>query len=49
MWNYTEKDVADLCDTSLKGNPSFRGIDVLLISQWPSGIIAETSKEVLNK
>uniref|UniRef100_A0AAR5Q6T1 Cwf19-like C-terminal domain-containing protein n=2 Tax=Dendroctonus ponderosae TaxID=77166 RepID=A0AAR5Q6T1_DENPD len=38
-WNYDESDVSDLCDVALKGSPSFRGVDVLLTSQWPAGIV----------
>lgn len=38
-WNYDESDVCDLCDVALKGSPSFRGVDVLLTSQWPAGIV----------
>ncbi|XP_023021689.2 CWF19-like protein 1 [Leptinotarsa decemlineata] len=45
-WTYSEKEVSELCDVCLKGNPSFRGVDILLSSQWPSNIIAEDSKEV---
>ncbi|KAJ8980670.1 hypothetical protein NQ317_013282 [Molorchus minor] len=43
-WIYNEKDVSDLCDVCIRGNPAFRGIDILLTSQWPSGIVADTSK-----
>lgn len=46
-WSYSEKDVSDLCDVSLKGNSSFRGVDILLVSQWPSNIIEHGSKEVI--
>lgn len=46
-WTYSEKDVSDLCDVSLKGNPSFRGVDILMVSQWPTDIIASTSKDVM--
>ncbi|KAG5899542.1 hypothetical protein JTB14_008228 [Gonioctena quinquepunctata] len=45
-WTYSEKDVSELCDVCLKGNPSFRGVDILLSCQWPSNIVAEGSKEV---
>lgn len=38
-WTYNKKDVADLCDAALRGNASFRGVDILLSSQWPAGII----------
>ncbi|CAH1125889.1 unnamed protein product [Ceutorhynchus assimilis] len=39
IWTHNEKDVSDLCDAALKGNAAFRGVDILLTSQWPSGII----------
>lgn len=45
-WTYSEKDVSDLCDLSIKGNASFRGVDILLSSQWPSNIISESSQKV---
>ncbi|XP_028132527.1 CWF19-like protein 1 homolog [Diabrotica virgifera virgifera] len=43
---YNEKDVSDLCDVCVKGNPSFRGVDILLSSQWPSNVIHEGAKNV---
>ncbi|CAG9865148.1 unnamed protein product [Phyllotreta striolata] len=43
-WTYTEKDVKELCDASVIGKSSSRGIDILLTSQWPSNIIVEGSK-----
>lgn len=36
--NYTVKDVQELYDVCVRGNPSFRGVDILLSSQWPSDI-----------
>lgn len=42
-WTYTDKDVSGLCDACIRGNPSFRGVDILLTSQWPAGIIPENS------
>ncbi|KAJ8925700.1 hypothetical protein NQ315_009547 [Exocentrus adspersus] len=42
-WTHTSKDVSDLCDACLRGSPSFRGVDILLTSQWPAGIIPEKS------
>nr|CAH7744738.1 unnamed protein product [Callosobruchus chinensis] len=47
-WTYTEKDVSELCDACVKGNPSFRGVDILLTSQWPSNIVAEGSQVSLS-
>ncbi|KAL1500780.1 hypothetical protein ABEB36_006225 [Hypothenemus hampei] len=43
-WTYNERDVSNLCDAALKGNPSFRGVDILLTSQWPAGIVNNDSK-----
>lgn len=35
---YTAKDASALYDVCVRGNPSFRGVDILLSSQWPAGI-----------
>ncbi|CAH1116499.1 unnamed protein product [Phaedon cochleariae] len=45
-WTFSEKDVTELCDACLRGNPTFRGVDFLLSSQWPSNITSETSKKI---
>ncbi|XP_014219436.1 CWF19-like protein 1 [Copidosoma floridanum] len=36
--SFDHKDVTALRNSCLKGCPSFRGVDVLLTSQWPEGI-----------
>lgn len=35
---FNESDVASIRNSCLKGQPSFRGIDILLTSPWPAGI-----------
>ncbi|XP_066249101.1 CWF19-like protein 1 [Euwallacea similis] len=45
LYSCTEQDVLELCDAALKGNASFRGIDILLTSQWPQKIVHD-GKEV---
>lgn len=48
--NYTPKDVQELYDVCVRGNPSFRGVDILLSSQWPSGITRNvTANQVFEK
>lgn len=42
-WMHTDKDVSALCDACVRGNPSFRGVDILLTSQWPTGVIPDSS------
>ncbi|XP_019880026.1 CWF19-like protein 1 [Aethina tumida] len=42
--SYTAKDASDLYDICLKGNPVFRGVDILLTSQWPNGIADNLDK-----
>lgn len=44
LWTYTTKDARDLCDVCVKGNPSFRGVDILLTSNWPSNIIDNSNQ-----
>ncbi|XP_056630203.1 CWF19-like protein 1 homolog [Diorhabda sublineata] len=44
-WTYSEKDISDLCDVVYR-NPSFRGVDILLTSQWPSNIISDETKNI---
>uniref|UniRef100_A0A0C9RHR7 Cwf19l1 protein n=1 Tax=Fopius arisanus TaxID=64838 RepID=A0A0C9RHR7_9HYME len=36
--NFTESDVISVRNSCLKGQPSFRGIDILLTSQWPTDV-----------
>ncbi|XP_018563019.1 CWF19-like protein 1 homolog isoform X2 [Anoplophora glabripennis] len=47
-WTYNAKDVSGLCDACVRGNPSFRGVDILLTSQWPAGIISGNSNVSLS-
>lgn len=35
---FTTEDVSSLYDVCVRGNPNFRGVDILLSTQWPSGI-----------
>lgn len=39
--NFTIKDASALHDVCVRGNPNFRGVDILLTSQWPSGVTNE--------
>ncbi|KAK0089641.1 hypothetical protein PV325_006351 [Microctonus aethiopoides] len=41
----TENDVISLRNSCLKGQPSFRGIDILLSSQWPIDITSNDPNE----
>ncbi|XP_030766494.1 CWF19-like protein 1 homolog [Sitophilus oryzae] len=43
-WTYNESDISELCDIALKGNPSFKGVDILLTSQWPADIVEQKDK-----
>lgn len=49
LWTHSIKEVNELCDACVKGNPSFRGVDILLTSQWPSNIIASDTQKVTLK
>lgn len=42
-FKYTVKDVQELYDVCVRGNSNFRGIDILLSSQWPSGVAKNTT------
>lgn len=37
--SFNEQDVISIKNNCLKGQPSFRGVDILLTSPWPDGII----------
>lgn len=37
-FTFNQSDVSAIRDTSLKGQPSFRGVDVLLSSPWPQDV-----------
>ncbi|RZC40507.1 CWF19-like protein 1, partial [Asbolus verrucosus] len=43
---YSSKDVAELYNACVRGNASFRGIDILLTAQWPSGITKNDPKKI---
>lgn len=43
-WTYNETDILELCEAAIKGNPTFRGVDILICAQWPSGIIHDSTK-----
>ncbi|XP_060519508.1 CWF19-like protein 1 [Cylas formicarius] len=38
-WTYNFQDVRELCDLPLRGNTGFRGVDILVSSQWPKDIV----------
>uniref|UniRef100_A0A1B6J3M2 Cwf19-like C-terminal domain-containing protein n=1 Tax=Homalodisca liturata TaxID=320908 RepID=A0A1B6J3M2_9HEMI len=37
--SFTAADVTRVRDSCIKGQPSYRGIDILLTSQWPQGVL----------
>ncbi|KAL3285574.1 hypothetical protein HHI36_000104 [Cryptolaemus montrouzieri] len=37
-YNYNGSDITELFDLCVRGNPAFRGVDILLSSQWPTNI-----------
>lgn len=41
-FNYTTSDVIDLKDICLRNNINYKGVDILLTSQWPDGVTAKT-------
>lgn len=43
-WTYNETDILELCEAAIKGNPTFRGVDILICAQWPSGIIHDSTQ-----
>ncbi|KYB26604.1 CWF19-like protein 1 [Tribolium castaneum] len=45
-YEYTAKDVTELYDMCVRGNPCFRGVDVLLTSQWPADVTRNDPKQV---
>lgn len=36
--NFDADDIVALKDACLRGNSSFRGVDLLVTSQWPEGV-----------
>lgn len=43
---FTAADVVRVRDSCIKGQPSYRGVDVLLTSQWPQGVTQRDEKTV---
>lgn len=41
---FTAADVVRVRDSCIKGQPSYRGIDILLTSQWPQGVTQRDDK-----
>ncbi|XP_054278247.1 CWF19-like protein 1 [Macrosteles quadrilineatus] len=41
---FTAADVVRVRDSCVKGQPSYRGVDVLLTSQWPQGVTQRDEK-----
>lgn len=41
---FTAADVVRVRDSCIKGQPSYRGIDILLTSQWPQGVTQRDEK-----
>lgn len=37
-YEYSKEDVLSLRDLCLKGQTNFRGVDILLTSQWPKNV-----------
>lgn len=40
-YNFNLEDVQLLKDVCIKGDAGFRGVDILLTSQWPNGVMNE--------
>lgn len=47
--SFDEQDVVSVKNSCLKGQPSFRGVDILLTSPWPDGIINHDSNNPKHK
>ncbi|XP_044265038.1 CWF19-like protein 1 homolog isoform X2 [Tribolium madens] len=45
-YEYTSEDIAELYSMCVRGNPCFRGVDILLTSQWPTDITKNDLKQV---
>jgi hypothetical protein len=45
-FEYSSKDVMELYNACVRGNASFRGVDVLLTSQWPTDAMRHDSKQI---
>ncbi|KAK9884169.1 hypothetical protein WA026_005125 [Henosepilachna vigintioctopunctata] len=44
-YNYNEQDISELFDLCIRGNPAFRGVDLLLTAQWPANILTGVNKK----
>lgn len=44
---YSEQDISNLYDVCVRGNPSFRGVDILLTSQWPTNVTQNDPAKVI--
>lgn len=38
QYEFNKEDALSLRDKCLRGQPNFRGVDILLTSQWPKGV-----------
>ncbi|RZF32947.1 hypothetical protein LSTR_LSTR000817 [Laodelphax striatellus] len=47
-YSFTKEDVVQVRDSCIKGQPSYRGVDFLLTSPWPSDICNLDEKAVKN-
>ncbi|XP_039300749.1 CWF19-like protein 1, partial [Nilaparvata lugens] len=47
-YTFTKEDIIQVRDSCIKGQPSYRGVDFLLTSPWPSGICNLDEKAVKN-
>jgi hypothetical protein len=45
-FEYSSKDVMELYNACVRGNASFRGVDVLLTSQWPTDAMRHDSTKI---
>lgn len=45
-YEYSSQDVTELYNACVRGNPCFRGVDILLTSQWPTDVSKYDPKKV---
>lgn len=43
---FTAADVTRVRDSCVRGQPSYRGVDILLTCQWPHGVTRGDNKTV---
>lgn len=48
QYQYSSKDITELYNVCVRGNPNFQGVDLLLTSQWPSNIMNNDNKNVIS-